>query len=243
MRKYKKEFAESKDRVKLLTSSQKALSKKIDTFRREVLEVEKSIDSMTKNIDLLKLARKKTELGPIFAFRNAPLVDYLDPTLKIQQVVASNITDDRYFQHVPKVDRCMTCHTFIDEPGYEDQPNPHKTHPNLDLMVGRDSHHPMKEYGCTSCHGGEGHRVLDFNAAAHTPRNDKQKQEWIKKYNWHEPHKVPQIMYKVGQTEAGCIKCHEGVEFIPEANIVNEVPYEYGKIWLLWMSQDRGLGA
>ena len=49
----------------------------------------------------------------------------------------------------------------------------------------------MKEIGCTVCHGGEGHRVNDFNSAAHTPRDDKQKAEWVEKYNWHEPHKVP----------------------------------------------------
>ena len=33
----------------------------------------------------------------------------------------------------------------------------------------------MKEIGCTVCHGGEGHRVTDFNAAAHTPQNEEQK--------------------------------------------------------------------
>ena len=40
-------------------------------------------------------------------------------------------------------------------------------------MVDKDSHHPMGEFGCTSCHGGEGHRVNDFNAAAHAPNETK----------------------------------------------------------------------
>ena len=48
------------------------------------------------------------------------------------------------------------------------------------------------------------------------------KKEWVKKYNWHAPHKIPHPMFKVGQTEAGCVKCHSGVEFIPQADILNK---------------------
>ena len=80
----------------------------------------------------------------------------------------------------------------------------------------------MKEIGCTVCHGGEGHRVTDFNAAAHTPKDEKQRAEWVEKYNWHEPHKVPQPMLKLGMTEASCVKCHSETEFVPEAHVYNE---------------------
>ena len=79
----------------------------------------------------------------------------------------------------------------------------------------------MKEVGCTVCHGGEGHRVTDFNAAAHTPRDEKQREEWVKKYHWHEPHKVPQPMLKVGMTEASCVKCHSETEFVAGAEVYN----------------------
>ncbi|MCP4913949.1 MAG: c-type cytochrome [Oligoflexia bacterium] len=222
LRKYKKEFAASSDRLKKYKAEEKVHVRAIAALRKEVLENEKGIKDLTSKIELTKLALKKLEINPIFVVRNSPFVDFLDPTLKIQQVVMDNITDDRYFQHVPKVDRCMTCHMFIDKEGYEDQENPYKSHPKLDLMVGRDSKHPMKTYGCTSCHGGEGHRVNDFSAAAHTPRNDEQLQEWIEKYNYHPPHKIAKPMFKVGETEAGCVNCHKEVEFIPGADKVNE---------------------
>ena len=218
----KKDFALSKDRMKQLTEKEKSKERELSGLYAEVTKTEKSIGDITKQIDLLKLAKEKTKKDHVFFMRNLPFLDFMDPTLKIHQVVAKNITDDRYFQHVPKVDRCMTCHVFIDKAGYEDRPNPYKTHPELSLMVGAKSPHPMKEYGCTTCHGGEGHRVFDFNAAAHTPRNEKQKKEWIKKYGWHAPHKIPQPMFRVGHTEAGCIKCHQDVEFIPSAGIVNQ---------------------
>ena len=222
LQKLKSDFALSKDRVKGLSEQEKAKKKELANLNREVMEVENKIADITKKMDLLKLAKSKTDTNFVFFLRNLPFMDFMDPTIKIRQVVAKNITDDRYFQQVPKVDRCMTCHVFIDKKGYEERPNPYKTHPKLDLMVGGKSPHPMKEYGCTSCHGGEGHRVLDFNAAAHTPRNEKQKKEWMKKYGWHPPHKISQPMFRVGHTEAGCIKCHQDVEFIPSAGVVNQ---------------------
>ena len=222
LKKYKVKFNTSREVIKKLEFSLKEKKRQLSELNKEYNEAKSQINKLTQSKTLLKKSIKSSSMGAIFAIRNAPFIDYLDPTIKIKQVVLNNITDDRYFRHVPKVDRCMTCHVFIDKPGYENQANPYKTHPKLNLMVGKDSPHPMKSYGCTSCHGGEGHRVLDFNAAAHTPRDKKQKEEWVKKYNWHEPHKIPQPMYKVGHTEAGCIKCHGSVEFIPEANIVNK---------------------
>ena len=222
LRDYKKGFAESKDRMKSLQSNQKKFRKQKLEMNSLVLATEKEIEQMVGKTKLINIALKKTKKDAIFALRNAPFIDYLDPTLKVQQVVLENITDDRYFQHVPKVDRCMTCHVFMDTPGYEDQPNPYKTHPKLDLMVGKDSPHPVKQAGCTSCHGGEGHRVNDFSAPAHTPENAIQAAEWTKKYNWHKPHRIPTPMYKLSQTEAGCVKCHNEVEFIPGATVLNE---------------------
>ncbi len=228
---FKEDFALSRDRMKTLEEQQKKKMAELTEIREEVLTAQKGIEELTKTRDLLLLALAKTDVTPVFAVRNAPFVDFLDPTLKIQQLVIENIEDDRYFVQVPKVDRCITCHTFIDQPGYEDQVNPHKTHPNLDLMVGTDSKHPMKQFGCTTCHGGEGHRVLDFNAAAHIPQNDEQKAEWIEKYSWHEPHKIAQPMLKLQHTEAGCVKCHEGVVNLPGAEKLNqgwEKMEEYG---------------
>ncbi len=222
LRDNKKLFAESKDRMKELQGRDKKAHKKIADIEKEVIEVNKEIASITMKKDLLEKSFDAKKITPIFAIRNAPFVDFLDPTIKIKQIVLENITDDRYFQHVPKVDRCITCHTFIDKEGYEDQPNPHKTHPNLDLMVGANGTHPMKQFGCTTCHGGEGHRVTDFNSAAHIPANKEQEAEWVKKYHWHEPHKVPIVQYAKGSIEAGCVKCHQDVQYLPGATVLNE---------------------
>ncbi len=219
---YKKRFAISKDKMKHLKLKEKGLIKKLAETGKELDAAEKDMEKLVGARELLKKARAKTVIDPIFALRNSPMIDFMDPTLKVSQVVLENITDDRYFQHVPKVDRCMTCHMNIDKAGFEDVDQPYTTHPNLDLMVGAKSPHPMKQTGCTTCHGGEGHRVTDFNSPAHTPRNKEQEKEWKEKYHWHAPHKVPQVQFKVGYTEAACIKCHQGVERIPGGTVVNE---------------------
>jgi cytochrome c2 len=221
LRRLKSEFAASKNRLKKLMFSSKVYKKELEALKAELIEAEKQKRDLTIKAEFLNKSLDTTKVTPVFVLRNLPLIDFLDPTLKIQQTVLKNITDDRFFQQVPKVDRCITCHTFIDQSGYEDQPNPHKTHPNLAAYVGKKSPHPMKEVGCTICHGGEGHRVNDFNSAAHTPRDEKQRADWVEKYNWHEPHKVPQPMLRVGQTEASCVKCHTETEFVGGAKIYN----------------------
>ena len=216
-------FAKSKETIKELAFAKKGLRQRLKDLNSELLAAQKSEKKLFEKIELLKESLAQTDItSPIWAIRNAPFLDWLDPSIKVQQIVLDNITDDRYFQQVPKVDRCITCHTFIDQKGFEDQPNPFKTHPNLELMVGLNSSHPMKKFGCTSCHGGEGHRVNDFNAAAHTPQNLTQQEDWEKNYHWHSPHKVPEIMYRKQYTEASCYKCHKGVELIPMAHKYNQ---------------------
>ena len=225
-------FAASKERIKELEYSKKQLIQQKNELKTELINAQKNKKKLLGQTELLKQALAKTDTtNPVWLFRNAPFVDWFDPTVKVEQVVLDRITDDRYFQHVPKIDRCMTCHTFINKKGYEDRPNPFKTHPNLGLMVGPNSPHPMKEFGCTSCHGGEGHRVNDFNAAAHTPQNLAQEQQWREKHHWHPPHKVPEAMYRLQYTEASCYKCHKGVELIPMAQQYNkgkELMTDYG---------------
>ncbi len=218
----KNQFVTGKDNLKAYQAEEKEVHAKLDELNKEVLETEKQIKDITMKLNLLEMAKKQTDINPIFALRNMPFLDYLDPTIKVRQIVINNVTDDRYFRQVPKVDRCITCHTFIDQPGYEKEKNPFKTHPKLDLMVSLDSPHPMKQTGCTSCHGGEGHRVNDFNSAAHVPNDEKQEKEWIAKYDWKEPHHISSPMLKLSQTEAGCVKCHSGVELIKGATVLNE---------------------
>lgn len=49
------------------------------------------------------------------------------------------------------IDRCTTCHQGIEWKGLENAQQPFKSHPPEILKS-----HPLSEFGCTSCHGGQG---------------------------------------------------------------------------------------
>jgi hypothetical protein len=74
------------------------------------------------------------------------------PTIKVQQIILPNVVDDVNFIRVPKMDRCGTCHLAIDKKGYENYPQPYKTHPDLATYLGGSSPHPIDKVGCTVCH-------------------------------------------------------------------------------------------
>lgn len=58
-----------------------------------------------------------------------------------------------------RVDRCTTCHQGMEWKGLENAPNPFKSHPKEIL-----DRHPIQQYGCTICHGGQGY-ATDFDSA------------------------------------------------------------------------------
>ncbi len=219
----KQKFADGKDLLKTLQEQQNEINARLKVITETKSKTEKELNELIGKKERLLVAADKTKMSPIWFLRNSPFIDYLDPTVKIHQIVPEHLTEDRYFVQTPKVDRCITCHTFIDKKGFENQENPYKTHPRLDeLAVGRNSAHPMKKFGCTTCHGGEGHRVFDFSAPAHMPQNAKQEKEWKEKYNWHEPHKIAEPMLPLNYTEASCVKCHTGSERIHMAEKLNK---------------------
>lgn len=60
-----------------------------------------------------------------------------------------------WVEPLDRVDRCQTCHLGINWRGLERKEQPFATHPDLDLFKS----HPIEEYGCTICHGGQGFAV------------------------------------------------------------------------------------
>jgi mono/diheme cytochrome c family protein len=155
-----------------------AADAKIAEFRMGLDQAEKDFIKLNREMDLLKKKRAKVD-DPLFFFRNGPMTDFIAPSMKIQQIVLDGIRYNNNFTTVGRVDRCQTCHTTIDQKGFEDQPNPWKTHPNLDVYLGPKSPHPLGDVGCTVCHGGQGESV-DFNYASHTPHSKEQEEEWAR---------------------------------------------------------------
>jgi mono/diheme cytochrome c family protein len=57
-----------------------------------------------------------------------------------------------YVKELDKADRCVTCHQGVEWKGLESAPEPFRTHPQEILEK-----HPIAQFGCTSCHGGQGY--------------------------------------------------------------------------------------
>jgi mono/diheme cytochrome c family protein len=186
-------------------------------YTGQAIEIQKKLDELT--AERGRLEKRLSAVSPDFLkayFRNAPLLDFMAPTLKVQQVITPNILDDVNFTRVPKMDRCMTCHLAIDRAGYEDRPQPFRTHSNLDVYVGSNSPHPLGDVGCTVCHEGMG-QSLTFRDAAHTPADEQQTHVWEEEHRWEEPHLWDYPMLPKGMTEASCAKCHKSETFVPHA--------------------------
>jgi cbb3-type cytochrome oxidase cytochrome c subunit len=214
------------------------LDAEIAALTRDASSAKKDRDKLYAERD--RLAGRLEKLGHSGAigiandyFRDLPLVDFLAPQYKVQQVILPQVHEDVNFLTVPRVDRCHTCHAAADKPGYADTKEAplaaeFRSHPRLDLLLGRN--HPVERFGCTSCHAGSG-RAITFVDTAHAPRDEKQATEWEDKRDWHPLHHWDFPMLPVKYAEAGCINCHGQETRIPGADKLNagrELIEQYG---------------
>jgi len=125
--------AELKEEIKKISSSTKELESELGKLTAERDKWQRVMDNVT------------LSLGP-FSFYKIP---------KIEQVVMDELDRNRFDQPVSRVDRCQTCHLAINRAGFEDQPNPFKTHPRREVLLA-DNAHPPEKLGCTPCHEGQG---------------------------------------------------------------------------------------
>ncbi|SVB64168.1 uncharacterized protein METZ01_LOCUS217022, partial [marine metagenome] len=177
-----------------------------------VLKAANLVDRKLKLIDRRKMSLAN-KIGDIV--RDLPILDFMAPYFKVEQVVLPDIKYNVNFASVPEVDRCKSCHLGIDNPDYKDAEQPFTTHPNLDLYLTSSSPHAYESFGCTGCHAGRG-RGTDFTSATHTPNSPEQRAEWEEKYDWHEMHHWLKPMLPTKYSEASCFKCHQD-----EANIAH----------------------
>ena len=85
-----------------------------------------------------------------------------------------------------RVDRCITCHLAVEDPGYAGYKQPLAYHPN-------HAQHPFEKFGCTICHQGQG-RATEREAAHGRVEH------------WEHP------MLAMKYIEASCAKCHAATD-------------------------------
>lgn len=96
-----------------------------------------------------------------------------------------------------RVDRCTTCHAGWAWKGLESAPNPYRTHPAEILAK-----HPVANYGCTICHGGQGYGTT--TDAAHAT----QEEHWEEPLLGSELGNVYLISNRTSLQQINCNLCH-----------------------------------
>jgi mono/diheme cytochrome c family protein len=216
------------------------LQKQLAQFTGELVDVDKQLSELS--AEQGRLRNRIDVIAPSAVkdyFRNAPLLDFMAPTIKVQQIILPNVVDDVNFIRVPKMDRCQTCHLAIDRKGYESYPQPYKTHPDLNVYLGGSSPHPIERVGCTVCHEGMGQSV-SFADAAHTPGTEEQKVKWEEEHHWEEPHLWDYPMLPTSMTQASCAKCHKQQVFVPNAAKLTEAYATYERAGCYACHKTRG---
>ncbi|MGZ8797826.1 MAG: c-type cytochrome, partial [Thermoanaerobaculia bacterium] len=267
-------------RLQEVTRQRHAAQARVNTWLGKIKDVEDRKKELTASIDLLNKQLENVEPSTNFFLLNAPMLDFISPTFKVDQVVLPDLFIDMNYMHVPRVDRCMTCHRAAETPGFEskkeaarlaqelqsrldtyqirqdkraeteqrieqlkriqdgaqDNLNPFRTHPKLDMFVGSASPHPLLEYGCTVCHRGQD-RATEFGRAGHTPASRKMERRWsvasagffplpsdLRKRHWgYEENPFNESpMYPRQYYEAGCLKCHGGQISVREGDQITK---------------------
>src|ERR1700674_2296364 len=206
-------------------------SVRLATLKRTETEIKADIEKITQRRDSVqasieklsadyKISRQKLatlKQDTLFELRNSPILDMVNPSLRVQQVQLPEHYNDVNFMKIPRVDRCETCHIAAERKGFEDSRRAvFRTHPRLRLMVGSESPHPANEFGCTPCHGGRD-RATSFWSAGHSPVGEKQAALWTKKYEWEFDRFNETPILPMKFAESGCYRCHADQASLPDA--------------------------
>lgn len=173
----------------------------IEELRAPVATVEKKLAALEEERERIanRLDGMKSMLGPL-AVSRIP---------EIKQIVLPDFDINNFEEPVARVDRCTSCHVAIDKAGFDDQPNPLKTHPKRDPLLVK---HPPDKFGCTPCHEGQG---VALNSPAQAHGNVK---------FWEHP------LLTGDQMQSRCLNCHLDVSLLPDAKVLRQGEYLFEQL-------------
>ena len=111
-----------------------------------------------------------------------------------------------YLPHLNRIDRCLTCHIAIDNPGMKDAPQPLTAHSGQIML-----NHPKETFGCTICHEGQGRATTAEDAHGHVK-------------HW------PRPMIASEELDRSCAKCHteRSLPGVARYSAAMDLFYEHG---------------
>ncbi len=108
-------------RLQEVTRQRDAAKANVDQWLKKIKDAEDKKKELTASVDLLgkQLATVDMDRFSTNWILSQPMLDFVNPVIKIDQVVLNDLSIDMNYMNVPRVDRCVTCHRAIDTPGWE----------------------------------------------------------------------------------------------------------------------------
>jgi len=195
-------YSESQAHIESIQNEMKALQGAVKTAEDNLAKLTATRDDFQQKLENVSLGYLPgpKEKAPYFGLGWQPKIP------KIQQIVLPEFDRNNFDQPVARVDRCTSCHSGIDKVGFEDQPNPWKTHPKRELFLGK---HPVDKFGCTPCHGGQGPAVNSPEVAHGNFLDAKGHVDNVEF--------IEHPLNRGEKMQANCIKCHASVQHLEGA--------------------------
>ena len=185
-------------RLQEATKDRAAAQARVDVFLGRIQELEEHRKALTAGIEQLQRQLRNVTLASEKALLNAPMLDFINPTLKVDQVVLNDLFIDMNYMSVPRVDRCMTCHRAIDRPGFESKKEAERLAGELRTKLEKNLVEPSRRAETEE-------RVAQLQRIAEAPR------DILNPFRTH-----PKLDTFVGSSsphpllEYGCTVCHRG---------------------------------
>ena len=116
-----------------------------------------------------------------------------------------------------RVDRCESCHIAVDDPRFAAAKEPLRTHPFSEGMgdVYRNGHwvrrHKFSEFGCTTCHDGQGRGLDVADAHGEDPFWPEPMLGYTVQADWAKENAIH--LHGAEYIQANCAQCHTDKEF------------------------------
>lgn len=186
---------------------------RVNKFLERITEIEERRKEINAETDLLnkQLERVKMASAPN-TILNAPMLDFINPTLKIDQVVLNDLFIDMNYMSVPRVDRCQTCHRAIDRPGFESKKEAERLLAELRQKLDKSLVQPSRRKEVEE-------RVAQLESIVNA------KQDLLNPFRTH-----PKLDLFVGSAsphpllEYGCTACHRGQDRATEFGRAGHTP-------------------
>ena len=218
-REKQREYDELNDRVNRLnlrlqqvTRDRDAAKARVDRFLERITDIENRTKNITADIELLRKQRSTVAMAGPNLLLNAPMLDFINPTLKIDQVVLNDLFIDMNYMSVPRVDRCQTCHRAIDRPGFESKKEAERLIAELSPQLDKNLIQPSRRAETEE-------RIAQLRRIADAPT------EILNPFRTH-----PKLDVFVGSAsphpllEYGCTVCHRGQDRATEFGRAGHTP-------------------